>query len=173
MKAGPVRAAVVFILVHLRAVAVLVRALRRLVGIIFTYLLVLLLFFNAGEQHGEIVIRTCDHIITLNHSWVERTEEIRELWSRHLQGLWRRLCCTAVTLVSRSISEGSIHLLLEDMRQGVQWDAAQRGGVEVSVVAVKSTSLKIYHSQLFISITLHQHIADVIVTFCRQLKYKV
>ena len=68
MKAGPVRAAVVFILVHLRAVAMLVRALRRLVGIIFTYLLVLLLFFNAGEQQGEIVIRTCDHIITLNHS---------------------------------------------------------------------------------------------------------
>lgn len=47
----------------------------------------------------------------------------------------------------------------------MQWDAAQRGGVEVSVAAVKTTSLKIYHSQLFISITLHQHIADVIVTF--------
>lgn len=48
MKTGPLRAAVVFIVVHLWAVAVLIRALRRFVGITFTYLLILLLLFNAG-----------------------------------------------------------------------------------------------------------------------------
>lgn len=48
MKVGPLRAAVVFIVVHLWAVAVLVCALRRFIGIIFTYLLILLLLFNAG-----------------------------------------------------------------------------------------------------------------------------
>lgn len=48
MKVGPLRAAVVFVVVHLWAVAVLVRALRGLVGITFTNLLVFLLLFNAG-----------------------------------------------------------------------------------------------------------------------------
>lgn len=47
MKAGPPRADVAFVVVHLRAVAVLVRALRRLVRVIIAYLLVLLLLFNA------------------------------------------------------------------------------------------------------------------------------
>lgn len=56
MKIGPLRAAVVFIVVHLWAVAVLVCALRRFVGIIFTYLLVLLLLFDAGSMNmqGEL-----------------------------------------------------------------------------------------------------------------------
>lgn len=53
MEVGPLRAAVVFLLVHLWAVAVLVRALRRLVGIIFTYLLILLLLFNAGLMNMQ------------------------------------------------------------------------------------------------------------------------
>lgn len=47
VKAGPPRAALV--LVHFRAVAVLVRALRRLVRIIVAYLLVLLLLFDADQ----------------------------------------------------------------------------------------------------------------------------
>lgn len=86
MKAGPLRAADVFISVHVRAVAMLVCALWRLVGVILTYLLILWLLFN--------------------------------------ESLWRGLCCTAITLVSRPISKGSVHLLLENMRQGVQRDAA-------------------------------------------------
>lgn len=98
MKIGPLWAAVAFILVHLWAVAVLVCALWRFIGIVLTYLLILLLLFN--------------------------------------ESLWRGLCCTAVTLVSRSISKGSIHLLLKNMRQGVQWDAALRGWVVERVVAV-------------------------------------
>lgn len=66
VKAGPLRAAVVFVLVHLRAVAVLVRALRRLVGIIFADLFVLLLLFNAAfmrEEEGKKAIRTSDRVI--------------------------------------------------------------------------------------------------------------
>lgn len=47
VKAGPPRAA--FVLLHFRAVAVLVRALRRLVRIIVAYLLVLLLLFDADR----------------------------------------------------------------------------------------------------------------------------
>lgn len=49
MKAGPLRAAV-FLLGHVRAVAVLVGARGRLVGVIFTDLLVLLLFFDADGK---------------------------------------------------------------------------------------------------------------------------
>lgn len=53
----PLGAAVVFLVVHLRAVAVLVRALRRFVGITLTYLLVLLLLFDAGfkNTHTQLV----------------------------------------------------------------------------------------------------------------------
>lgn len=54
------------------------------------------------------------------------------LW--HLQALRRGLCRTAVTLVPRSVSKGSVHLLLEDMRQGMQWDAAHTGWVVVRAV---------------------------------------
>lgn len=59
MKAGPLRATVVIVSVHLWAVAVLVCALRRFIGIIFAYLLILLLFFNAGlvNTENENVIR--------------------------------------------------------------------------------------------------------------------
>lgn len=59
----------------------------------------------------------------------------------HLQSLRRGLCSTAVALISRSISEGSVHLLLENMRQGVQWDAAQRSWVVERAVAVWGTAL--------------------------------
>lgn len=50
MKAGPLRATDVFISVHVWAVAMLICALWRLVGIILTYLLVLRLFFNAAHR---------------------------------------------------------------------------------------------------------------------------
>lgn len=50
MKLGPLRAAVDFLLEHFGAVAVLVCALWRLVGIVFADLLVLLLFFNTKER---------------------------------------------------------------------------------------------------------------------------
>lgn len=47
LKAGSLRTADAFVLVHLWAVAVLVRALCRLIWVVVAYLLVLLLLFNA------------------------------------------------------------------------------------------------------------------------------
>lgn len=58
----------------------------------------------------------------------------------HSQGLRGGLRCTAVTLVARAVSEGSVHLLLENMRQGMQGDAADGG--RVGEAAVQTTALK-------------------------------
>lgn len=81
VKAWPPRAAVLMVQ-HLRAVHLLVCALRRLVGEVITYLLILLFLFDA--------------------------ERLR-----------RRLGGAAVTLVSGAVGQSSVHLLLEDVRQGV------------------------------------------------------
>lgn len=135
MKAGPPRAAVAFVLVHLRAVAVLVRALRRLVRVIIAYLLVLLLLFNADWAKTETRSQQL-------RNWRSQLSQVRrrdlgsQLRGRHLQSLRRGLRGTAVTLVSGSITEGSVHLLLEDVRQGMQRDAAQRGWVVARAVNV-------------------------------------
>ena len=67
-------AAAVFFLVHLGAVAVLVRALRRLVGVMVTDLLVLLLLFNAGLIKKEKNTHNQDvwlHNCILNHNLVK------------------------------------------------------------------------------------------------------
>lgn len=130
VKAGPPRAAVAFVLVHLRAVAVLVRALRRLVRVIIAYLLVLLLLFNADREKSEMRSQQ------LRNGRSQLSQVRTEIWGRHLQSLRRGLRGTAVTLVSGSITEGSVHLLLEDVRQGMQRDAAQRGWVVARVVTV-------------------------------------
>lgn len=52
-----------------------------------------------------------------------------QLWRRHSQSLRGGLRGTAVTLVSGAVSQRSVHLLLEDVRQGVQRDAAHGGRV--------------------------------------------
>lgn len=66
MKIGPLRAPAFFVLVHhLWAVAMLICALWRLVRIVFTYLLILLLFFNAEKKKKHGVIR-----MLLTHSSV-------------------------------------------------------------------------------------------------------
>lgn len=143
MKAGPLRAAVAFTVVHLWAVAVLVCALWRFVRIIITYLLILLLLFNAAwakKKTNKQNNKRWGHIIGFNHSWVKYATGIR---SGGLQSLWRGLCCTAVTLVSRSIRKGSVHLLLKNVRQGMKWDAAHWGWVVEGVAAVQTTTLKI------------------------------
>jgi len=79
VKARPPRAAVVVVaVVHLRAVAELVRALRGLVGITVANLLVLPFLFDAGlrNTHTQHTHTPCNqaewphgHVITSNHSW--------------------------------------------------------------------------------------------------------
>lgn len=64
---------------------------------------------------------------------------MKPLW-RHSQGLWGGLGCTAVTLVPGAVSEGSVHLLLENMRQGMQRDAPDGG--RVGEIAVQTAALK-------------------------------
>lgn len=135
MKAGPLRAAVAFVLVHLRAVAVLVCALRRLVRVIIAYLLVLLLLFNADWVKTEMRSQQLRNRSS-QLSQVRHRDLGPQLWGRHLQSLRRGLRGTAVTLVSGSITEGSVHLLLEDVWQGMQRDAAQRGWVIARVGTV-------------------------------------
>lgn len=60
---------------------------------------------------------------------------------RHSQGLRWRLRGAAVALVPRAVGQGSVHLLLEDVRQGMQGDAADGGRVVTQAVGVENAAL--------------------------------
>lgn len=60
---------------------------------------------------------------------------------RHSQGLRRRLRGAAVALVPRAVGQGAVHLLLEDVRQGMQGDAADGGRVVAEGVGVENAAL--------------------------------
>lgn len=66
---------------------------------------------------------------------------------RDSQGLWGGLRCTAVALVPGSVSEGSVHLLLENVRQGMQRDAPDGG--RVGKIAVQTAALKKKNTGIF------------------------
>jgi len=76
MKAGPLRATAVFIAVHLWTVAELVCALRGFVGVIFTYLLILLLFFDAGVVN----VRDTNNTTTQEGNYIE--SKLRKIQER-------------------------------------------------------------------------------------------